>query len=255
MLTRRNFLKFLIGIGSAILLPPRIGIRRAESSNRHPFGDGPDTLLSTTSSLGESYAGFLLLPDRAITPSSVKYPKRGIPTFCGVGVGRGGPAPTAVSRSFRAVGEIASEVSFPLYTFSKLPENLRPADAHLIAHDTGEVFAVLADFEAYNKHSGNWETTVSIWAHPEFPRPFPLWSSEPVEPDGPAVVPEKVNFLPSPGVMVTTQQGAVFHWIRNDVLYTLIAELGLSRDDDVLSPSYDEALSLVSLLVLATNNN
>ncbi|NBD35313.1 MAG: hypothetical protein GVY30_04865 [Chloroflexi bacterium] len=82
---------------------------------------------------------------------------------------------------------------------------------------------------------------MSIWSQSDFPRPFPLWSSDPVEPGGPAVVLEKVDFLPSPGIMVTTRRGYVFHWIENDVLYTLITEF---------DPSREEAFALVPSLAL-----
>ena len=116
------------------------------------------------------------------------------------------------------------------------------AGANLIRYKTGGVFAAVVDFQSQNGSSRDWETTVSIWAQPEFPRPFPLWSSDPVEPGGPAVILEKVGFLPSPGVMVATQQGVALHWIKNDVFYTLIAELGLSRE---------ETLALASLLSTA----
>ncbi len=225
---------------------PGSELRWLDPSNKHFSWGPPETLLPQTSLLGEIYAGFLLLPDGAPVPPNVKYPERGMPTFCGVGAGRGGPTPTAVSKSFSTAAEMAREVDFPVYTFSKLPERLRPAGANLIRHETGEVFAALVDFQSHNGRSGDWETTVSIWVQPEFPRPFPLWSSDPVEPGGPAVVLEKVDFLPSPGVMVATRQGAVFHWIRNDILYTLIAELG---------PSREEALALVSLLALAANHS
>lgn len=118
------------------------------------------------------------------------------------------------------------------------------AGAKLIRHETGEVFAAVVDFQSQNRRSRDLETTVSIWAQPEFPRPFPLWSSDPVEPGGPAVILEKVSFLPSPGVMVATPQGAVFHWIKDDILCTLIAELGLS---------HQETLTLASLLSLEAN--
>lgn len=246
MLTRRNFIKFLAVVGSGVLLPPLNKLRWLDLFNQHVSWGPPETLLPPTSSLGEIYAGFLLLPDGAPVPPNVKYPERGMPTFCGVGAGHGGPVPTAVSQSFSTAAEMAREVDFPVYIFSKLPERLRQAGATLIRYETGEVFAALVDFQSHNGRSGDWETTVSIWAQPEFPRPFPLWSSEPVEPGGPAVALEKVDFLPSPGVMVTTRQGAVFHWIRNDVLYTLIAEPG---------PSHEEALALVSLLTLAANHN
>jgi len=240
MLTRRDFIRILVAVGGSVVLSPLNSLKRLYSFNEESSLEQSATL-HQTSSLGELYAGFLLLPDGATVPPTVKYPERGMPTFCGVGAGQDGLEPTAVIKSFSAVTDLAREVDFPVYTLSKLPEGLRLAGANLIQHKTGEIFAAVVDFQSHNKRSGDWETTVSIWAQPEFPRPFPLWSSDPVEPGGPAVILEKVGFLPSPGIMVVTQQGAVFHWIKNDILYTLGAELGLSRR---------ETLALVPLLSL-----
>lgn len=173
---------------------------------------------------GEIWEGFLLLPEGASVPKFVIYPELGIPIVCGVGVAQGGAIPTAVSEIFNSVEALAQVVNFPVYTLDHLPEGLRVGNVHLIKHRTGEIFAAFVAFHSYNKTTNNWETIVSIWAHPEFPRPFPLWSSNPVEPDGPAVRPMKVDFLPSPGVEVTTQAGYVYHWIRQEVLYTLTVE-------------------------------
>lgn len=180
MLTRRDFIKLLAVISGNVLLPPLNKLMRWLDLKDVSWGP-PETLLPQTSSVGEIYAGFLLLPDGAPVLSNVKHPERGMPTFCGVGAGRGGPVPTAVIRSFSTAAEVAREVDFPIYTFSKLPDRLRPAGAKLIRHETGEVFAVVVDFQPHNGRSGDWETTVSIWAQPEFPRPFPLWSSDTVK--------------------------------------------------------------------------
>ena len=243
MLTRRDFIKILAAMSGSVLLSPLSRLKGLYSFNGESSLEQSATL-PQTSPLGEFYAGFLLLPDGAPVPPTVKYPERGMPAFCGVGAGRDGPEPTAVITSFSTVTDLAREVAFPVYTLSTLPGGLRLAGANLIRHETGEVFAAVVDFQSQNRRSRDLETTVSIWAQPEFPRPFPLWSSDPVEPGGPAVILEKVSFLPSPGVMVATPQGAVFHWIKDDILYTLIAELGLS---------YQETLTLASLLSLEAN--
>jgi hypothetical protein len=75
----------------------------------------------------------------------------------------------------------------------------------------------------------------------DFPYPVPIWENEPVEPDGPGVLPEKVDFLPVPGVMVKTQSGYVFHWIENDILHTIVFE---SEDIALDGRSAFEQLSL-----------
>jgi len=78
-----------------------------------------------------------------------------------------------------------------------------------------------------------WVTSLTVAAQCVFPTPFPLWWSEPVEPGGPVVVLEKVSFLPWPGIMVATAMGYAFHWIKDSVLYTLLAEYGPSRADAI----------------------
>ena len=95
MLTRRDFVKILATIGSSILLLPLNRLKKAYSLNEN-FSLGQPAIFPQTSPLGEFYAGFLLLPDGAPVPPKVKYPERGMPTFCGVGAGQDGAEPTAV---------------------------------------------------------------------------------------------------------------------------------------------------------------
>jgi hypothetical protein len=234
MLTRRTFIKALAAFSGGLL----ISQDRLKTSQELL---SPRMYTPQRSSTGEQYAGFLLLPDGASVPPIIKYPEHGIPIVCGVGAGRGGPKPTAVGRSFSTAADLAKEIDFPVYAINNLPRQIRPFGVNLIEHKTGEAFAASIDFQVYDEHKDTWETAMSIWSQSDFPRPFPLWSSDPVEPGGPAVVLEKVDFLPSPGIMVTTRRGYVFHWIENDVLYTLITEFDASRE---------EALALVPSLAL-----
>lgn len=249
--SRRDFLKWVSAVGGAIAArmagwvpevqaaPTRISAQTKPA--RHEFFAHVTTEPATE---GELYEGFLLLPDGAPVPATVEQPKLGIPIVCGIGAGSG-VQPTAITELIDSDATLANKIAFPMYTFKNLPvENggsLRRADANLMRHSTGEVFAATIAFQAHNKISGNWETAISIWAEPDFPRPFPLWSSEPVEPNGPAVILEKVDFLPSPAIGVSTKTGYVFHWINNDVLYTLTMEN---------NPSRDEARKLASLLAV-----
>ncbi|MEW6233180.1 MAG: hypothetical protein AB1566_12815 [Chloroflexota bacterium] len=203
-------------------------------------GLGDNASSSSGTSGGEPYAGFLLLPEGAPVPPFVHYPERGIPIMCGVGVGRGGPVPTAVTRNLNTPADLAREVHFPVYTLSLVPAGLRFTGAYLIQYMSGDIFAAWVNFASYNAATGHWEGTVSISAQPDFPRPFPIWSSQAVEPGGTVVALEKVDLLPSPGLMVATRRGYVFHWIQNDVLCALMAEHSQSRE---------EARALVASLV------
>lgn len=241
MVTRRDFVKALAVVGGGALLISLDRLEWLESVEQLPKGSSLRSLSFQEPSVGELYGGFLLLPDGAPVPPIVKYPARGIPIVCGAGVGRGGPNPTAVSKELDTATDLANEVDFPVYTLEERAKELRPSGAKLIKYETGEIFAAAVDFQSYSKQAARWETTASIWAQPDFPRPFPLWASDPVEPGGPAVVLEKMDVLPSLGIMVATRRGYVFHWIRQDILYALVAEP---------ASSYQEALALVSSLAL-----
>lgn len=184
----------------------------------------------------EEYAGFLLLPEGTLVPSFVRYPERGIPVFCGVGDAE----IAAVSQSLTGAEDLVKQLGFPIYTFRELPNGLRPIGANLIRYKTGEVYAASVNFGSFDQ-SNNSRGMVSITAQPDFPRPFPLRSSASVEPGGPAVILQKVSFLPSPGIMVATYKGYIFFWIEEDILYTLLAEH---------SPSREEVQALAGSLVL-----
>lgn len=229
MLTRRTFIKTLAAVGGVILTPFDWLNRRGVFTLSH----------IQAPSVGELYAGFLLLPERAPIPPIVEYPEPGVPLVCGVGNDQRRLKPTSVSRSLTSAADLAREVNFRIYTFNQLPDGLRPRGAKLVRYTTGKVFIASVNFESFDA-IGDGKGMVSITAQPYFPRPFPLKSSDPVEPGGPAVVLEKVNFLPSPGIMVATQTGYVFHWIGQDVLYTLMAEH---------NPSREEAQTLIGSLV------
>lgn len=242
MPTRRGFVKLLVLLGGGALLPPANALRMLEPEQLSSSGLSPELSPGQASSEGEQYAGFLLLPYGVPVPPSVKYPERGMPSISSIDAEADGPGARAISETFGRAEDLLGEVSFPIYKLSALPEGLRLVGANLIKYETGEVFAASVAFQSYNRQSGDWETTASIWAEPDFPRPFPLWWNEPVEPGGPAVALEKVGFLPMPGIMVATRRGAAAHWIENDVLYTLIAETDSTREEvralaSLLTPS------------------
>jgi len=71
MLTRRSFFKFLGAVGFYALTP----LRRF-------FPQSP--IEASYLQTGELFADFLLLPEGAILPSFVQYPKLPMPRLCGV---------------------------------------------------------------------------------------------------------------------------------------------------------------------------
>jgi hypothetical protein len=214
MWSRRQFIKTLGVLGGAVAAPFHwLGRARAAAAPQVDLPPG-----------AELYGGFLLLPEGALVPAFVQQPKLPPPNMCGVGEGK----PNAVTRPFATAADLAKEVDFPVYTLGEMPNGLRPGSAFLITHNTGEVYGVSLGFETYNPNSAHWECAVSLWIQPDFPKPYPLWPSGPVEAGGSAVVLEKVDLLPAAGIRVATPAGYVYHWITREVFYTLAINLGLS---------------------------
>lgn len=229
--SRRQFLKGAIGIlGGTVAariagLFPEIQLQAIETTVSV-------TQLPTQLEVGELYAGFLLLSDGLPIPAFVVYPQLGPPVICGAG--QANPELTGYGTLYSTPEDVATTADLPIYSLDGLPAELRSRGGNVIRYNTGEVYAVSVDFELFNTEVGLWETVISIWAQPNFPRPYPLWSSEPVEPDGPAVVLEKVSLLPTPGIRTRTQHGDVFYWIQNDILFTLIQETGYIDSQETL---------------------
>lgn len=226
MLSRRKFIKSVAALGGAWLATAS---SFAQSVGREMRSDSVVPASTQTSPEGELYAGFLLLPEGAPVPSTVRYPE-----YDDLGA--------LLGRFLGTAEDLAKEVGFPVRTFRKPPDGLRPLGAGLSRLETGQIVAASIDFESYNEATTSWETTVRICGMLVFPTPVPLWSGNSAEVDGPAVILQKVDFLPSSGIMVTTQAGYVFHWIEHRVFYTLTAEYG---------PSSEEARALADLLTLA----
>jgi len=226
MFTRRDFIKTMSLLSGAVLAPVRwlgkwAGVQPTKA-------DEPPVE-------GELYAGFVLLPEGAKVPEYVQYPKKMIPIVCGVA----GNATTATSISFESEADLIIEVDFPTYSLSQLPEGMSSAGGYILKHKTGETFSILLSYKIYEPERQRWKAAVNLCAQPDFPRPFPLWSSEPVEPGGPSVLLEKVLFLPSPGIMVVSQTGYIFYWVEDNILYTLTMDH---------NPTFDEAHRLISSL-------
>lgn len=231
-ISRRGFLRGTLFGSIGAIFVDRMGWLFPEQQRRMVSLPRVSTsnALVQQSAEGELYAGFLLLPEGASIPAFVRPPEMGIPIFCGVGVGRGGPRPTAMSKSLSTVADLKKEVGFPIYTLGGAFRGLDPSAVNLIKHETGEIYAASVIFESIDKDRQSSEI-VSITAHPDFSRPFPLWSCNPVEPDGPVIILEKVDLLPSAGILVATLQGYVFQWIEKDILYTFLAENNPTRED------------------------
>jgi hypothetical protein len=140
------------------------------------------------------------------------------------------PLGVPVAQAAATPAELARVGSFPMYTLGAIPDGLRYGGSLLVRRPTGQPSGGWIFFQSYDAALAMWQTTVRIRAKRHFPRPYPLWFSAAMGPSGPAVIPEKVTFLPSPGIMVATALGYVFHWIQSDTLYTLFAEHGPTHE-------------------------
>lgn len=216
MWSRRQFIKAMGVLGGAIMTPFQ-WLGRAQAS---PPSD--DSLPPGA----ELYEGFLLLPEGASVPKIVKAPRLQPPNMCGVGVKSAGYRPYAVTKFFSTPEILAHAVDFPMYALAALPEKLRHASAFVVSHETGEIYGASLGYDAFNPEIDGWVCNVSFWAQPDFPKPFPLWSSEPAEPEGLGLILEKVDFLPVPGIRVITKTGCAYHWITENVFYTMNTEFG-----------------------------
>jgi hypothetical protein len=202
---------------------------------------------------GERYAGFVLLPEGARLPADVQDYRHGIPSGCGAGNQGDQATVHAIQTDLESPAEVFRQGGFPLYTLGALPAWLQPAGNSLVRHGTGELFGGWTLFKSYSRALGGWYTSVSILAQVDFPRPVPLWSSSAVEPDGPSVTLEKVDFLPAPGVMIRTYAGFVLHWIHQDIYYILTADRPSAYDQADRAPAAAlraEARALGSRLTL-----
>lgn len=158
---------------------------------------------------------------------------------CGMVEGNAPPEQKVVVEYFDDLAILRDRVDIPLYTISTLPTGMRWGRAYIARNVISDVYGVSVFFQTYDSANNLWATAISLWIQSDYPRPFPLWSSTPVEPGGPFVAWQKADYLPSPGIKVTTPLGFVCHWIETDVLFTLIAEP---------SPTGQDAQALISLL-------
>lgn len=225
---------------------------------------------------GELYAGFLLLPEGAPpVPMSANPPPAGTAPLIMEQL-PGGPQPTAVLKQFSAAQDLAKAVSFPIYTLQQAPAGTRPGSAWLESVASGPIFSASVSFQSYDAQHGIWLDNVSVAAFPNSPSPYPfrLSSGQPIgnklvapqplkappppapppaPPGSPAsgvpqpvytvAAPEKVSYLPSPGILWPTGLGYLFLWIRNGVLYRLQVEN---------SPTAQQAQSIASSLAVAS---
>lgn len=179
-------------------------------------------------STGELYEGFLLLPpDTAPPPPQTPVPAGALPSPEHL---KSTSQATLLSQTMSDPAALAKSVNFPVYDLGQVPAPLRSGPINLVRSNGTKVVAALVTYQSPVTWQGRslLATDVAILAQPVFPRPFPIFSTNKAAPGTRSVAPVKVSFLPAAGVAVSTLRGRVYHWIQNDVLYTLRVENGVS---------------------------
>lgn len=178
------------------------------------------------SSEGEIWEGFLLVSTiDGLWPSFVQCAPAPI---LGEASDQYDPALRGEIMRFNRIEELINYIPFHTYMPATLPPNVQFIKANVIkfAH-SGDVFDATLNFGETNTG----QSRIRVRARPIYPRPYPILPvHSPVGHERQVIRPEKVTFTPSPGVIRPSAEGHVIQWIKQDILYTLIAEHGPSRE-------------------------
>ncbi|MDQ3006067.1 MAG: hypothetical protein M3R47_11900, partial [Chloroflexota bacterium] len=146
---------------------------------------------------------------------------------------------STVHKEFKSLKDLKDHVKKPIYIIDEGLQSVQFLGANVISYFDNEVLDVSLGFIDPMNAISMEEANISLAAQYQYPDPYPLWAAAPTEGGNPGYSLEKVDFLPSPGIQITTLYGFVFCWIEKKVLYTLILEN---------NPTSDQALSFVSSL-------
>jgi hypothetical protein len=237
MFKRRDFIKLISVMGGVALTPFR----------GHGTFHGLSAGMDADQVEGELYAGFVLLPEGAPKPIFVQDEQYGLPNFCGAfDEGRLGKI-TGFYSPQNTLTDLTNKVEHPIYALSNAPDGLRYSGAGLVVHENGSVICGDITYEAFDPQVDIWYTAVSVWFNLDHPRPVPLWQEGNAGQKDLNGSLEKVDFLPGGGgVMVQTPLGFSWHWVMQDVYYSLNADLPSYQNKKQLQESLAHGLTLHS---------
>lgn len=109
-----------------------------------------------------------------------------------------------------------------------MPENDRPSRIMAAQYENGDIFDIYLTYETPNAEIDASLATRILRIAPVFYWPNPVFYTPAEHPDEIRVVVDKVSFLPSAGLRVTTVEGFVYHWFSDDLLYTFIVDPSVS---------------------------
>jgi len=208
---RRRLLQQGGALAGLALLGEWIHLLRGPASSAAPS-------VPTSKMEGELWEGFLLLPPGAPLPARVQCAPA--PILCQTSDPeaeaelRGDTLPMVPWEKW------ASRVAFPLYAPTPLPPGFVFQGAYAtVFRRSGLLFSISL---AFGEAGG--EPVVRLIAQPIHPSPYPVWPVySPERPEEP-IWPEKVFFLPRPGILLPSARGHLMLWQEHGVLYMLIIE-------------------------------
>jgi hypothetical protein len=169
------------------------------------------------------YGDFVLLPDEAPVPPFVDMPTEGLPAMEGLA----GNAAQAVSETLADQSELRDTLGFKMYSLPATPTGMRQARPTVIRNERGTIFVALIQYERQSPRFENasggsrWQGAIAISASPTFPRPVPMWAYG--TPPG-SQFPDKVTYLPTPGLITNSRSSLTVHWVESSVLYRVTAD-------------------------------
>lgn len=219
MIKRRDFLKMIGGIGAYVLMP--------FSKIAHLF---PSTYFQQNLEKWELYEGFLFLELDAPKPDFVT--GAACPILGDLSVSdKNNPTVSKFrgkSVRFDEINSLKEKIKFPHYIPGSISDKLKFQDAFItIFEESGEVWEAIINYGV----EGIGDPLVCISARTMFSHPYPVWpliaypNKDPKEYilDEEYFVrkPEKIDFTPQAGIMITTNEGYTLQWIKQDILYSL----------------------------------
>jgi hypothetical protein len=217
MLNRRDFIKMVGGLGVLVLTPID------KLVNRRPL-----SLTGVNPEKGELYAGFYLLPQDAPLPSFIDIPA--VPILDHV-ADEGAFSSDQFKGStyyYESIDALKADVQLPLFVPSA-PSDWAPFHGSVTRFKgSGAVWEIRYGFWAKADQS----PLVTFLARPVFSHPYPVWpvvdlvkiTTANVWEKAPVINPEKVQFTPTPGILLPLDQGYTVQWIDHDILYTVFIE-------------------------------
>ncbi len=165
----------------------------------------------------EMYEGFVILSEvEAPIPAFVKRPQphRQDETY---------------TVSYDSIDELRKFVPFPLYILSESPYAGQFLEGSIVfSIKTQQVLYVYCVYGLPNNTEERREIKARVIALREYFQPFPIWPSQIAGADI-VTVPVRVEYTPSPGILLSSLVGHQLHWIQDGIAYSLLIEEGLDH--------------------------